>query len=116
MLSAVFKEIETRIGRGVEAADFPPASKAAAVLRNFAHLKIDWPYRRKNAPGPCNYFFENGEYPRPPVERTGENIPPSSFEDILKELDSGFSSGRELSEAEMRLEDLFRALSEALLP
>jgi len=115
LLSAFFKEIENRIGRRVKAEDFPPESKAAAVLRKFAQLKIDWPHRRKNAPGPCNYFFENGEYPRPPVERAGDNIPSSPFEDILSELDSGFSSRQELFAAEAMLEGLFQSLSEALL-
>ena len=115
LLSAFFKETENRVGRCVEVADFPRASRAAAVLREFARLKITWPYRRENAPGACNYFFENGEYPRPPLQRAGENIPPSPYEDILTELDSGFSSKQELYEAEARLEDLFRSLSEVII-
>lgn len=110
LLTAFFREVENRIGRPVIPADFAKGSGAAELLCEFAGLKTGWPFRRKNASGPCNYFFENGEYPRLPVQRLGENIPLSRYEDTLRELDSGFSSARELQAAEALLDRLFNRL------
>lgn len=114
LLAAFFAELESRICRPARASDFAEESEAASLFREFASLKITWPYRRKGACGPCNYFFENGEYPRPAVRRAHGSIPPSHYEEILKELDSGFSSERELHEAEELLNDLFSRLKQAL--
>lgn len=36
--------------------------------------------------GPCNFFFENGLYPRPAVFRANDTIPLSKYELILREL------------------------------
>jgi hypothetical protein len=79
-------------------------------LREFAGFKREWPFRRKDAPGPCNYFFENGEYPRPSVQRWGESTPLSRYEEIFKELESAFSSKKDLQAAEDLLDDLFSRL------
>lgn len=115
LLTIFFSEVESRIGRPVTAADFAKGSEPAELLREFAGMKMGWPFRRKNVPGPCNYFFENGEYPRPPVGRRGENIPLSRYEDILAELDSGFLSAGELQAAEALLDRLFYRLRETII-
>lgn len=103
------------MGRPVEVDDFAKASRAAALLRKFAELKTVWPYRRKGAPGPCNYFFENGEYPRPPVQRWGRAIPLSRYEDIFRELDSAFFSAKDLHKAEAFWDHLFNRLKAAII-
>lgn len=113
LISAFFREVEGRLGHPLQAADVATASNVAAVLRKFADLKIAWPYRRKEVPGPCNYFFENGAYSRSPVMRQRGDIPPSRYEDIFRELESGFSSKEDLHRAEALLQDLFDSLKPA---
>jgi len=115
LVTIFFREVENRIGRPVTAADFAKGSGPVELLREFAGLKREWPFRRKDAPGPCNYFFENGEYPRPSVQRSGENIPLSRYEAIFKELESAFSSKKDLRAAEGLLDDLFSRLQKLIL-
>jgi hypothetical protein len=114
LLAAFFREVENRIGRRPGLADFAPASTAAALFREFAGLKLHWPYRRKGAPGPCHYLFENGEYHRPAVQRESPHIPPSRFDAIFRELDSGFNSVDDLGRAEGQLEALFERIAVGL--
>lgn len=114
LLAAFFGEVENRIGRRPVPADFPPTSEAAALFREFADLKLLWPHRRKGAPGPCHYLFENGEYDRPELQRESPSIPLSRYEAIFRELDSGFDSVEDLRRAEGRLDTLFERLAVAL--
>lgn len=114
LVIAYFKEVETRIGRDVTVKDYINNSEALDAFRNFAELKSSWPYRRKNSPGPCSFFFENGLYPRPDVYRAVPEIPISRYEIIFRELDSGFSSAEEIVEAEGVLDNLFLKTEQAL--
>ncbi len=114
LVTAYFKEVESRLGRSVAAGDYPRNSRAADAFREFAALKCHWPYRRADCPGPCNFFLENGLYPRPGVCRQSADIPPSSYETILGELDSGFSSAGELMAAEKVLDGLFVKAARAI--
>ncbi|MFW2367856.1 MAG: hypothetical protein ACN4GW_15680, partial [Desulforhopalus sp.] len=72
-------------------------------------------YRREGSSGPCNFFFENGLYPRPGVFRSNPDIRQSSYENILRELDAGFSSTEELAAADQLLDDLFLKTERALM-
>lgn len=114
LLAAFFREVEDRIGRRPGCMDFRLTSEAAALFREFANLKIDWPHRKKGAPGPCHYMFENGEYSRPGVQRESPEIPLSRYEAIFRELDSGFCSVEDMFRAEQSLEVLFDRLAAAL--
>lgn len=114
LLEAFFRDIEGRIGRPVRDSDFAPGSPAAALLRAFAGLKIDWPHRRAGAPGSCNYFFENGAYPRPEVRGWSPDRPASPFEAIFRELDSAFESRADLQAAEACLDELFTRIAAAI--
>lgn len=114
LIAAFFEELESRIGRAITASDFSGHSGASATLREFALIKLDWPFRRNAAPGVCNYFFEDGQYIRPVVSRTAVAIPASPYERIFQELDSDFSSADELQTAEARIEDIFRRISTLL--
>lgn len=114
LLTAFFQELERRIGRPVVLADFAENPGAIAIFREFAGLKLDWPFRRENAPGPCNHVFDNGEYPRPDVYRADPMIPVSRYEAVFRELDSGFLVINELLSAEARLDDLFDRLVSVL--
>lgn len=107
LVTAYFKEVESRLGRAIEVSDYSQSTKATDAFREFAELKSKWPYRRHDSPGPCNFFFENGLYPRPSVYRTSSDIRLSPYEVILRELDAGFSSPNEIEEADQVLDDLF---------
>ncbi len=114
LVTAYFKEMEIRIGRPIAVSDYTQNIRARDAFREFAELKSKWPYRRDNCSGPCNFFLENGLYSRPGVLRKTLDIPPSSYETILKELDSGFSSAKEIVAAEQFLGDLFLKTERAL--
>jgi hypothetical protein len=115
LVTAYFKEVESRLERHVTVSDYTQNPEAKDAFREFAELKTKWPYRRDDSPGPCNFFFENGLYPRPDVFRATTDIPPSSFEKILRELDSGFSSAKEIAAADQLLNDLFLKTVQAIL-
>lgn len=114
LLAAFFEEVENRIGRPIGSADFSDGTGAASHLKAFAALKLNWPFRRKDAPGRCNYFFEDGQYQRPPVERPTAVISPPRFKHIFRELDSSFSSATDLSRAEEQLEAVFQGIEKVL--
>jgi hypothetical protein len=114
LVTAYFKEVETRLGRCISVGDYTRNIHAASAFKEFAKLKSKWPYRRPDAPGPCNFFFENGEYPRPVVFRATPDIRLSPYEGILMELDSGFTSEEEIEAADQLLDDLFLKAERAL--
>ena len=114
LLAAVFAELENRLDREIDTNDFSGPIPAATLSTTLATLKLNWPFRRRGAPGVCNYFFEDGLYPRPAVMRKTRTIPASRFEDILQELDSGFSSAARIERAEATIEALLIALEMTL--
>ena len=115
LLTAYFKEIEALLGRDIAVSDYAQNVGARAAFREFAELKSKWPYRRHDSPGPCNFFFENGLYPRTAVFRASPDIRLSSYEKILRELDTGFSSVEEVVAADRLLEDLFLKTKRAIV-
>ncbi len=115
LVTAYFKEVESRLGRHITLSDFTQNIRATDAFREFAELKSKWPYRRDDSPGPCNFFFENGLYPRPGVFRATPDIRLTSYENILRELDSAFSSVKELEAAKQLLDDLFLKTKRAIV-
>ena len=115
LVTAYFKEVESRLGRHITVNDYAQNIGATDAFREFAEHKSKWPYRRDDSPGPCNFFFENGLYPRPGVFRATPDIPLSSYETILRELDSGFSFAKEIAAADQLLDDLFFKTERALV-
>lgn len=115
LLTAFFRELERRIGRKIDASDFSSSRQASRCLREFTRLKIDWPFRRRNAPGVCNYFFEDGRYPRPQWKAATDNVDHSPFDAIFRELDSGFPSPADRKRAHQILADLWERMAQALL-
>ena len=114
LLAALFTELEKRLGRVINTADFSEPVPAAALLKTLTTLKMNWPFRRQGAPGVSNYFFEDGLYARPAVKRKIKTLPASRFEDIFQELDSGFSSADDIEDAEAKIEGLLIALEMTL--
>lgn len=114
LVTAYFKEIEFRLGRHIAVRDYTQNIEATNAFREFAELKCTWPYRRDDYPGPCSFFFENGLYSRSGVFRKTPDIPSSSYEKILEELDSGFSCAIEIVAADQLLDDLFLKTERAI--
>ena len=114
LLAAIFAELENRLGRVINTADFSKPVPAAALLTTLTTLKMNWPFRRQGAPGVSNYFFEDGLYARPAVKRKTKTLPASRFEDIFNELDSGFSSTDDIEDAEAKIQGLLIALEMTL--
>ena len=114
LLTAFFEALEHRIGRRIVASDFEQGSRAPEYLREFAGLKTSWPFRRQNAPGACNYFFEDGQYRRLDLTPATDGMTSSPFGAIFRELDSGFTSAVEMKAAETILETIFERFTLAL--
>ena len=115
LVTAYFKEMEFRLGRNTTVSDYTQNIGARDAFREFVELKSKWPYHREDFPGPCNFFLENGLYPRPGVFRNTLDIRPSSYENILEELDAGFSSAKEIAAADQLLDDLFLKTERAIV-
>ncbi len=115
LVIAYFKEVESRLGRRVAVSDYKQNLPAKSAFQEFVGLKSTWPYRRHDAPGPCNFFFENGLYPRPAVFRATADIRLSPYETIFGELDTGFSSAQEVEVAEQVLDDVFLKAVQVLM-
>jgi hypothetical protein len=116
LLSAFFQTLEQRIQRPVNREDFAPDSQAATLLRQFAALKIDWPHRRADAPGACNYFFEDGQYPRPTIAPDSIRPHGSGVHAILQELDSDRSAVKRNPAAADAVDGIIRRIAMALEP
>ena len=114
LLTEWFMHLEKRLGRPIEADDFSSVPAATALRNAFTNLKRQWPFRRPDAPGVCNYFFEDGQYPRPEVKMGEKKMLSSRFGAIFRELDSGFSSPSDIKAAEDKIEAMFTALVDAL--
>jgi hypothetical protein len=114
LVSAYFAAVESRLGRRIALRDYTQNTGAADAFKAFVELKSSWPFRRDDAPGPCNYFFENGLYPRPGVFRRTPDIRLSPCEEIFRELDSGFSSAEEIAAAEQLLNGLLSKTERAI--
>ena len=98
--SAFFREVADRIGRPLARNDVRRRPEATPWFRTFAALKMEWPFRRADAPGPCNFFFDDERYPRLEVERVDPSTPVSAYEAILRELESRFVDAEEMRRAE----------------
>jgi len=106
LLSAFFGEIEKRLSRPLSAADVLPHTNSRKAVLEFLTLKLNWPYRIPNAKGPGNYFFNDGLYPKPPIDYSALGAASSALDPILHELSSGFSRPAALNQAEALIERL----------
>ena len=109
--AAFFRELERRVGRRTTMEDFNARSQARLWIMQFAALKLAWPFRRAEAPGPCHYFFEDEGHPRLEVEREDRALPDSPYEAIFRELESRFEDAGALREAEAIIARIFDELA-----
>lgn len=106
LLNAFFGEIEKRLNRPLTMADVMPHTDSRQAVLEFLALKLIWPYRMQGAKGPGNYFFNDGLYPKPPIDYAQLGVAPSALDPILHELSSGFSRPDALNQAEVLIERL----------
>lgn len=114
LITAVFREIEKRLGHPMAIEQFQRRPEAGRSLIRLLGLKIDWPYRPPRADTPCHYFFFNVGYDKPAIAYDRLDSPLSSHDVILRELVSEFRSTHDLRQAEQRVEAGIVAVTLAL--
>ena len=100
MLARFFNEVEHRLNREIQPGEFLNKPEWRQALIRFFGLKLTWPFRSGDAPGPANYFFEDGQYPCPPVQYPDDSAGRSPFNEIFRALRSSFESQKALATAE----------------
>jgi len=105
LLSALFDEIESRMGRRVTP-NRVDSDSFRTSLQSVLRLKREWPYRI-DPDRPASYFFEDGNYPKSPLNLAATGVAHSPFAVILEELESSFDSSAALRNAEALLERVF---------
>ncbi|MCU0593141.1 MAG: hypothetical protein MUC57_16925 [Desulfobacterales bacterium] len=116
LLNAFFSEIEKRLNRSLTMADVLPHADSRQAVLEFLSFKLDWPHRMPGARGPGNYFFNDGLYPKPPIDYARLGVAPSALDPILHELSSGFNRPEAINEAENRIEGLLGRILRPIVP
>lgn len=115
LLSAIFAGLERRIRRPLGSDDFPSASEGSRRLRELLYVKLSWPYRCADAPGPCHFFFENGLYPRADIAWPSTVRPDGLYATMFRELESCFGSEQDVRQAQERIDGFFGRIAAALV-
>jgi hypothetical protein len=111
LLAGFFGEIERRLGRPLPGAGTALPPEARAAMARLLELKLTWPFRAPGWPGPANYIFNDGLYPKPAVDYAAIGAPPSAHDPVFRELLSFFRSRQELMDAEAALEGLYARIT-----
>ena len=114
LLRAVFAILEARLGRPVGPPEVTPHSAAADCLHDLLRLKLGWPHRPEDAPGPCHFPFDNGLYRRPQIAWPTPGRPDPLYQTLLQEMESCFATAQDVSMAVARLDHHLDALVSAL--
>ncbi|MDP4857963.1 MAG: hypothetical protein NWR42_11180 [Desulfobacterales bacterium] len=115
LLSQFFKALEERLGSPLTVADILSREDCRQIVGRVLRLKIDWPFRRRPDPGPCNYVFDDRLYPKPAVGYPPQTTLLSPYDILLEELLSVFNTPAELELAERMLADLIESLARGIL-
>jgi hypothetical protein len=115
LLREFFKALEERMGSPLTTADILNRRECRQLVESVLRLKIDWPFRRRPDPGPCNYVFDDHLYPKPAVDYPPLSTNSSPYDILLKELLSGFNTPAELESAERMLAELIENLARRVL-
>lgn len=100
LLHGFFGEIETALGRPLQARDILESDSCRESICRFFKLRVEWPFRSSLYPAPANYFFEDRKYRKPSIDYRRMNEPASRFDKLFSALASEFQSGDALREAE----------------
>lgn len=114
LLTALFAEIETRQGCPLAAEEIRASRPACAGLAELLSVKLHWPFHAPDWKGPANHFFNDGLHARPPIDYARIGVRPSPLDPILIELESHFSSVRELRAAETVIDQLIEQVQQGL--
>ena len=115
LLREFFKALEERMGSPLTTADILDREECRQLVGSVLRLKIDWPFRRRPDPGPCNYVFDDHLYSKPAVGYPPLSTNSSPYDILLKELLSGFNTAAELESAERMLAELIENLARSIL-
>jgi len=109
LINAFLSEIENRIRRKTDEEEICRNPDAASAVREFINLNISWPFRPQSIT-PSNYFFKDSLYGKIKVDYAGMNSESvSSYHDLIfRELGSYFRSDKEVWEAGMIIESLWK--------
>jgi hypothetical protein len=77
-------------------------------------LKLVWPYRHEDAPGPCHFPFDNGLYPRPELRWPSKRRPIPPYVTILQEMESQLATTAERDNAIAVLDSHFTNIVDCL--
>ena len=108
MINAFFQALEKRLGEPLDADRMTGSDRCLAAIREGLALKTVWPFRSPAARGPANYFFEDRQYTRPPIDYDKIGGDPSAYDPLMVELESSFTSAQDLCRAERMLDELLR--------
>lgn len=100
LLEAFFSALEQRLDAPVRAGDILKSRECRRILRKFFQLKIDWPFRRRSALGPCHYMFDDSLYSKKNTTYPHSTGDPSPYDVIFQELGSGFETDNDLRRGE----------------
>ena len=98
-----FRLVEQGLGAGVKPERL---GAAAAWLRAYCELKLDWPWRDPPRPRFGKYFFVGEDYDIAQIDYAALGAEPSVYDRILLSLASGFENQAELQSAEERLSQI----------
>ncbi len=105
LLAAFFGAVEEKAGRLLTKTDIKENPARLEAVRDFLNLRAKWPFR-SDLSKPGNYFFEDGLYPRCPVDYQQVGTGSSRYDLIFRELESVFDSADALCRAEAMISDL----------
>jgi hypothetical protein len=114
LLSALFHQIEVRLGSLLEPALFERRPEAGHALAKLLGLKLTWPHRPPQADTPCHHFFFDVSYAKPLIDYRALGVISSPYHPILRELVSSFDSIADLRRAEDTIAHGIHAVASAL--
>jgi hypothetical protein len=114
LLRTVFAILEARLGRPVGPPEVTPHSAAADGLRDLLRLKLAWPHRPEDAPGPCHFPFDNGLYRRPQIVWPTRERPEPLYQILFQEMESCFATAQDVSRATEQLDHRLDTLVSAM--
>ncbi|OPZ58943.1 MAG: hypothetical protein BWY87_01230 [Deltaproteobacteria bacterium ADurb.Bin510] len=99
-----FRQVEPRLGEAVRPERL--GTMAAAWLKDYCALKLDWPWRDQSRPRFGKYFFVGEDYDIAQIDYAALGCGLSVYDRVLVSLASAFESRAELQRAEERLSQI----------
>ncbi|MBI5843146.1 MAG: hypothetical protein HZB23_00580 [Deltaproteobacteria bacterium] len=110
MLENFFSAASARLGKPLTADFIAESPKRVEAVLEFLRLKESWPFRPKDSPRICHYFFRDGLYPDTPIPYGEMGADRSCLDPVLRALGSRISSALELDRAEEMIYGILEAV------